>query len=141
MPIIYNEQEKTITIHTQNTSYQMKVGPCNLLLHTYYGPKAQGDMSWCLSFRDRGFSGNPYDAKLLRGISSDTLPMEYPCEGSGDFRAPAFSMRRANGAVGCDLRYVSCEIKPGKYALDGLPTVYADGEEAETLEVFSPPWM
>lgn len=135
MPIIYNEQEKTITIHTQNTSYQMKVGPCDLLLHTYYGPKAQGDMSWCLSFRDRGFSGNPYDAKLLRGISADTLPMEYPCEGSGDFRAPAFSMRRTNGAVGCDLRYVSCQLKPGKYALPGLPTVYADGEEAETLEV------
>ena len=135
MPIIYNEQEKTITLHTLHTSYQMKIGPCDLLLHTYYGPTAHGDMSWCLSFRDRGFSGNPYDAKLLRGISADTLPMEYPCEGSGDFRAPAFSLRRANGAVGCDLRYAGHEIRPGKYALPGLPAVYADGIEAETLEV------
>ena len=135
MSIIYNEQEKTITLHTLHTSYQMKIGPCDLLLHTYYGPTAHGDMSWCLSFRDRGFSGNPYDARMLRGISADTLPMEYPCEGSGDFRAPAFSLRRANGAVGCDLRYAGHEIKPGKYALPGLPAVYADGIEAETLEV------
>ena len=99
MPIIYNEHEKTITIHTQNTSYQMKVGPCDLLLHTYYGPKAQGDMSWCLSFRDRGFSGNPYDAKLLRGISADTLPMEYPCEGL----LSACAGQTARLAVICDM--------------------------------------
>ena len=106
-----------------------------MLLHTYYGPSAQGDMSYCLSFRDRGFSGNPYDAKLLRGVSADTLPMEYPCEGSGDFRPCAFSLRRDNGAIGCDLRYVCHEIKPGKYALPGLPAVYADAQEAETLEI------
>ncbi len=135
MSIIYNKLEKTLTLNTNNTSYQMKIGPCNLLLHTYYGPSATGDMSWCLSFRDRGFSGNPYDAKTLRGISADTLPMEYPCEGSGDFRAPAFSLRRANGAVGCDLRYVGHEIKPGKYDLPGMPAVYADDRDAETLEV------
>lgn len=135
MPIIFNEQDKTITLNTQNTTYQMKIGPCGLMLHLYYGPSARGDMSWCLNFRDRGFSGNPYDAKMLRGISADTLPMEYPCEGSGDFRAPAFSMRRSNGAVGCDLRYASHKIIRGKYALPGLPAVYAEEDEAETLEV------
>ena len=135
MPILYNQQDQTITLNTDHSSYQMKVGPCGLLVHTYYGPTAGGDLSWCLNFRDRGFSGNPYDARTQRGISADTLPMEYPCEGSGDFRAPAFSLRRANGAVGCDLRFRSLKILPGKYALPGLPAVYAEEQEAQTLEL------
>lgn len=135
MSILYNEQDKTITLNTKNTSYQMKIGPCDLLVHTYYGPTAQGDMSYCLAFRDRGFSGNPYDAGMDRTISADTLPLEYPCEGSGDYRATAFSIRRPNGAVGCDLRYVDHTILPGKYSLPGLPAVYAEQEAAETLLV------
>ena len=135
MPILYNQQDQTITLNTDHSSYQMKVGPCGLLVHTYYGPTAGGDLSWCLNFRDRGFSGNPYDARTQRGISADTLPMEYPCEGSGDFRAPAFSLRRANGAVGCDLRFRSLKVLPGKYALPGLPAVYAEEQEAQTLEL------
>ena len=135
MSILYNENDQTITLNTDHSTYQMKIGPCGLLVHTYYGPSANGDMSWCLSFRDRGFSGNPYDAKTMRGISADTLPMEYPCEGSGDFRAPAFSLRRANGAVGCDLRFRSVKILPGKYSLPGLPAVYTDEAGAQTLEV------
>ncbi|MGX8698331.1 MAG: alpha-galactosidase [bacterium] len=135
MPIIYNEQDKTISLHTRRTTYQMKVGPCGFLVHTYYGPSAEGDMSSCLVFRDRGFSGNPYDAGPDRTISADTLPLEYPCDGSGDYRATAFSLRRGSGAMGCDLRYVSHQIVPGKYALPGLPAVYADEAEAETLLV------
>jgi len=55
--------------------------------------------------------------------------------GSGDYRAPAFSMRRSDGAVGCDLRYAGHTILPGKYSLPGLPAVYAETEEADTLLV------
>lgn len=135
MSILYNEQDKTITLNTKNTSYQIKIGPNNLLLHTYYGPSVQGDTSYVLAFRDRGFSGNPYDAGMDRTISADTLPLEYPCEGCGDFRASAFSIRRANGAVGCDLRYANHTILPGKYSLPGLPAVYADREDAQTLAI------
>ena len=135
MSILYNKDTQTITLNTEHTTYQMKVGPCGLLLHTYYGPRAEGDMGYLIPYRDRGFSGNPYDAGNDRTISADTLPLEYPCEGSGDFRATAFSLRRHNGAVGCDLRYAEHRVLPGKYSLDGLPAVYADEEEAETLVV------
>lgn len=135
MAILFDQNHKTITIHTKNSSYQIKIGPCDLLLHTYYGPSAQGDMSGCIPLRERSFSGNPYDAGLDRTISADTLPLEYPCDGSGDYRATAFSLRRNDGTVGCDLRYVGHEIVPGKYALPGLPAVYARQEEAETLLV------
>ena len=138
MPILYNEQDKTITLHTDHTSYQMKVGPCGFLMHTYYGPTAAADMSGCVVFRDRGFSGNPYEVggkNEGRAVSADTFPLEYPCEGSGDYRAPAFSLRRENGAVGCDLRYTGHSIEKGKYSLPGLPAVYAGEDEAETLLV------
>ncbi len=113
----------------------MKAVHNGLLVHTYYGPHMNGDAGYALSYRDRGFSVNPYDSKFNRTVSSDTLPLEYPCEGSGDFRASAFSVSRANGASGCDLRYEGYEVVKGKYSLKGLPAVYADEEEAETLLV------
>ena len=53
---------KLITLHTKNTTYQMGVNNLGFLLHLYYGPRAEGDMSFLLRAYDRGFSGNPYDA-------------------------------------------------------------------------------
>ena len=61
--------------------------------------------------------------------------MEYPCEGSGDYRRTAVSVRDSRGVSGCDLRYVSHQVLPGKYGLPGMPAVYADDTEAETLAV------
>ena len=45
-------------------------------------------------------------------------------------------MRDSNGAYSCDLRYEGYRILEGKYALEGLPAVYADPGEAWTLEVY-----
>ena len=135
MSIIRDSKNRIITLHTDNTSYQMMVGPCDMLVHTYYGPRTEGDMSYCLPFWDRGFSGNPYDAGMNRTISADTLPMEYPCEGSGDFRATALSVRRENGVSGCDLRFKALEIVDGKDEIPGLPSVHANKDEVQTLFV------
>ena len=38
MAIIFNEKARTITLQTKNTSYQMKIGNLDYLLHLYYGP-------------------------------------------------------------------------------------------------------
>ena len=135
MAIIYNEQDATITLQTCNTSYQMKIGPLGLLLHTYYGPAIQMDAGCRIICRDRGFSPNPYDAGRDRSISADTLPLEYSCEASGDFRAPALSIRRADGFLTGDMRYESHEIMAGKYSLPRMPAVYANEEDSETLVV------
>lgn len=134
MSIHFDETAKTISLYTEHTTYQMKLGPGGLLLHTYYGPSAQGDMSYSICMRDRGFSGNPNDAGSDRRVSADTLPMEFPCDGSGDYRAAAFGLRAGDGTVGCDLRYRGHEILPGKYTLPGLPAVYSD-EDAQTLRL------
>ena len=37
-----------ITLQTKHTTYQMGIAEHGFLLHLYYGPKAEGDMSYLL---------------------------------------------------------------------------------------------
>ena len=135
MGIIYCEKDRTFTLQTKNTTYQMQVDRYGFLLHLYYGKKTDGCMDYLLTYYDRGFSGNPYDAGEDRTYSMDTLPQEFPCYGNGDFRSTAFAVENADGSMSCDLRYKSHVILDGKYNLEGLPAVYASEEEAQTLEI------
>lgn len=135
MGIIYCEKDRTFTLQTKNTTYQMQVDRYGFLLHLYYGKKTDGCMDYLLTYYDRGFSGNPYDAGEDRTYSMDTLPQEFPCYGNGDFRSTAFAVENADGSMSCDLRYKSHTIRDGKYNLQGLPAVYASDEESQTLEI------
>lgn len=135
MGIIYCEKDRIFTLQTKNTTYQMQVDRYGFLLHLYYGKKTDTCMDYLLTYYDRGFSGNPYDAGEDRTYSMDTLPQEFPCYGNGDFRSTAFAVENADGSMSCDLRYKSHKIFEGKYNLEGLPAVYASEEEAQTLEI------
>ena len=48
---------------------------------------------------------------------------------------PAVEAVHADGSCALDLRYYSHAVKQGKYAIAGLPALYAGEDEAETLEV------
>lgn len=135
MGIIYCEKDRIFTLQTKNTTYQMQVDRYGFLLHLYYGKKTDTCMDYLLTYYDRGFSGNPYDAGEDRTYSMDTLPQEFPCYGNGDFRSTAFAVENADGSMSCDLRYKSHKIFEGKYNLEGLPAVYVSEEEAQTLEI------
>ena len=135
MGIIYCEKDRTFTLQTKNTTYQMQVDRYGFLLHLYYGKKTDTCMDYLLTYYDRGFSGHPYDAGEDRTYSMDILPQEFPCYGNGDFRSTAFAVENADGSMSCDLRYKSHKIFDGKYNLEGLPAVYASEEEAQTLEI------
>ena len=124
-----------ITLQTKHTTYQIGINEFGIPLHLYYGETIDGDMSYLLTYYDRGFSGNLYDTGADRTISNDALPQEYPCYGNGDYRSPAFNIRRKNGVYGIDLRYKSHKMYPGKYGIPGLPAVYAKENEAQTLEI------
>ena len=89
MAILFQEETKLFTIHTAHTTYQMKVDEFGYLLHLYYGDRTEGSMEYLLTFVDRGFSGNPYEAGSARVYSMDALPQEYPVQGTGDYRSPA----------------------------------------------------
>lgn len=139
MAIYYQEQEQLFTIHTEHTTYQMQVDRYGYLLHLYYGSSVEGSMNHLLTYEDRGFSGNPYEAEADRTYSLDVLPQEYPCQGTGDFRSPALVVKNADGTYSTNLKYLSHQIRDGKYGLSGLPAVYAGteatGNGAQTLEI------
>ena len=47
MSILFNEENRTITIHTLNTSYQMRIDEHGFLQHTYYGGRVrEEDLSY-----------------------------------------------------------------------------------------------
>lgn len=135
MGIIYCEKDRTFTLQTKETTYQMQVDQYGFLLHLYYGKKAEGCMDYLLTYYDRGFSGNPYDAGTDRTYSMDSLPQELSCYGNGDFRSASLMLENGDGSMSCDMRYKNYTIRDGKYSLPGLPAVYADNDEAQTLEI------
>ncbi len=131
MSIVWNKQDKTITLYTNNSSYQMKIDSHNVLLHTYYGKKIEDmDMSYLINYRDRGFSGNPYELHKDRTYSLDNLPQEYSTFGGGDYRQPGIKLRQSNGSYGLELRYVAHAIREGKYSIPGLPALH---DKADSL--------
>lgn len=135
MAIYYNQKDQIFTLNTEHTTYQMQVDKFGVLLHLYYGGRIDGSMNYLLTYYDRGFSGNLADAGNDRTYSLDALPQEYPALGTGDYRNMALIIRNADQSECCDLRYVSHEIRKGKYGLEGLPAVYTTQDESETLEI------
>lgn len=135
MAIIVDEKTGLFQLITDNTEYQMKADKYGVLKHLWYGEKTGCDMEYLQSYSDVGFSGNIYDAGNDRTYSLDTLPLEYACEGVGDYRITAAAAVHSDGSCALDLRYKSYRIIKGKYSIKGLPAVYADENEAETLEI------
>ena len=136
MGIVYCEADRTFTIQTKNTTYQMQVDRFGFLLHLYYGKKTDGScMDYLLTYYDRGFSGNPYDAGEDRTYSMDTLPQEYTAYGNGDYRINGLETEQADRSDTANLKYECYEISKGKYSLKGLPAMFAKEDEAETLEI------
>lgn len=136
MSILYEPQDRVFTIHTKRSTWQMKVSRYGHLLHVYYGSKIEHmDLSFLVRGINRGFSGTPYDACDDRGYSLDTLPQEYPCSGTGDYRTGCLHAIHADGSQAVELLYVSHRIYAGKYRLPGLPSVRASDTEAQTLEI------
>lgn len=135
MAILFQENDRTFTLQTKQTTYQMKIDDFGYLLHLYYGGKISGNMDYLLTYYDRGFSANPYDVGNDRTYSMDALPQEYPTTGTADYRNSALVIRDHDESECCDLRYTGHEIIKGKYGLPGLPAVHADDEEAQTLVI------
>ena len=135
MAIIVDEKTGLFQLITDNTEYQMKADKYGVLKHLWYGEKTGCDMEYLQSYPDVGFSGNIYDAGNDRTYSLDTLPLEYACDGVGDYRVTGAAAVHSDGSCALDLRYKSYRISKGKYSIKGLPAVYADESESETLEI------
>ncbi len=137
MSIIYNKASKTITLHTRHTSYQMKIGNLDYLLHLYYGPSiCDADMSYQVMQYDRGFSGNPYESRNARKFSLDAQPQEFTTQQQGDFRTASIEVVNSDGSYSYHGKAVDFKITKGKYQLETLPCVFAaEGDTVDTLEI------
>ncbi|MDO5350514.1 MAG: alpha-galactosidase [Lachnospiraceae bacterium] len=137
MGIIYNQEHKTITLHTKHTSYQMRIGNLDYLFHLYYGPTIyDADMTYQIMQYDRGFSGNPYESRNARTFSLDAQPQEFSTQQQGDFRTTSIEVVNSDGSYSFNGRAVSYQITEGKYQLDTLPCVFAaDKDTVHSLEV------
>ena len=56
-------------------------------------------------------------------------------EGNGDYRIQGIEAEHEDGSHILQLKYDSHEIRKGKYALAGMPAMFAEEDEAETLEI------
>lgn len=135
MAILLNDANTLFTLQTNHMMYQMKKDRYGVLLHTCFGKRGSVfDYSYLITYADRGFSGNPYDAGDERTYSLDALPQEYPTYGNGDYRSPALKVFYPDGSFSCELKFLSFKIKKGKYSLPGLPALYAgENTNADTL--------
>ena len=136
MPIFYDESKKIFRLDTATTSYSIMLGPCDSLLHLYYGAKIPDfdleNLAYTCSHS--GFSPRlTYDEVI--NYSKSCSRLEYSSFGCGDFRTTPLMIRRSTGTCEADLIYRSHRILKGKPALPGLPATYATEEDADTLEL------
>ena len=135
--IVLDREHKIFTLHTQNTTYQMKADQYNVLLHTYYGSRIDHfDLSGLIQCGNRSFSPNPSEAGRSRDYSLDVMPQEYSTCGVGDFRLPSIELELPGGSHTADLRYAGFHLEKGKPMPEGLPGFHGGEDEAETLVIF-----
>ncbi len=136
MSIQFDKTTGLITLHTQDTTYQMWVDEQKVLHHLYYGPSVGDcDLRPLEYYTDCGFSPQPAGMSRDRTYSLDNISQEYTGAGLGDFRIPAIQLQQADGSHLADFRFERAEFVPGKYKLEGLPASFGEEEECETLEL------
>ena len=137
MAITYNDSERLFKLDTPKSSYVFKISPTGYLLHLYYGAYVpESDLDYLrMRLINASFSASVASPEE-KGLSLDTAAIEYPVNGSGDFRVSALSIRGENGSSVTDIRYASHRIYSGKPRLEGLPATYCNSDdEADTLEL------
>ena len=136
MSIRIDHETGLITLHTLHTSYQMWADGQGVVHHLYYGPAIGGsDLRGLEFYSDCGFSPQPAGMDRQRDYSLDTLCQEYTGSGVGDYRIGCLRLAGPDGSRAADLRFVSAEAVPGKYALPGLPAACAEDGACETLRL------
>ena len=137
--ITFDSVQKIFKLDTPNSSYVIGVNSENYLLNLYYGAYLPDANLWANSKRIKSASFSPANPHIPHEeFSTDVAPMEYSCNGSGDFRISALAIKNKDGNTTTDIRYVSHKLYTGKPSLAPLPHVYLNNDdEADTLEILT----
>lgn len=138
MPITFDEKRKIFKLDTLDSTYAIGIRD-GYLIHLYYGKKIPDDNLLDLPFRGYFATISPKNVHVDDyKFSLDVQPMEYSCNGSGDYRLAALSIKDSMGRTTTDIRYLDHKIYDGKPKLKGLPATYCnDDSEAQTLELIT----
>ncbi|HAX84004.1 MAG TPA: alpha-galactosidase, partial [Ruminococcaceae bacterium] len=138
MPITFDEKRKIFKLDTLDSTYAIGIRE-GYLIHLYYGKKIPDDNLLNLPFRGGFATISPKNVHVDDyKFSLDVQPMEYSCNGSGDYRLAALSIKDSMGRTTTDVRYLDHKIYDGKPKLNGLPATYCnDDSEAQTLELIT----
>ncbi len=137
MSIVFRESCKTISLNTVNTLYQMQVDHLGHLLHLYYGRRVdEEDMSYQYFATERAFAPYPHQESDRRCSSLEIVPQEYTGYNTGDYRIGCLEISGGAGMNAADFTYARHEIRPGKYQIEGMPSAYDEGGQAETLVIY-----
>jgi alpha-galactosidase len=128
MPIAWNQETQEFHLRTERLSYILGVLGNGALGQLHLGaPLAAGRPYRHLVPREfQGFANR----------LGESVALEYPTAGVGDYRVPAVVVELADGSAALDLAYVGHLIQAGKPSIPGLPSTYVESDdEADTLEV------
>ncbi len=133
MPIVYDAATRTFFLQAGGATYVCVVHPSGLLRHLHWGAPVRPQDLALIRPDDR----RPYTAVSADGTHSpETIALEYPVYGHGDFRFPAVAVRQDDGHQLLEPVYASHRILAGKPRLAGLPATYCESEaEADTLVI------
>lgn len=135
MSIIFDSEKKIFNISTENSSYIMGIIADGILTHIYHGKRIDGIPNLEGTYSDltsRGLVPRHQNEHL--SLSLATVFQEYPTDNC-DYRTSSFNVDYADGSNASCLLYESHKIFKGKPVLEGLPAVYAEEDEAESLEI------
>lgn len=135
MGITFDKDSGIFHLFSDNTSYVLKLTKQKDIVHLYWGKRVMKPaVAHLLRPVMRAFA----PASHLDDIemSYDSLPLEYPFYGTGDFRSPAFQIMTPDGSLIAEPKYLSHYIIKGKPGLPGLPATYVEStDEAQTLSI------
>lgn len=135
--ITFDQNQNILKLDTKNSSYVIGIHEEKYLLNLYYGAYLPDCNLWGNAKRTNSASFSPANPHMP-DFSTDTAPMEYSCNSSGDMRISALAIRNKDGNASTDVRYVSHKIYAGKPDISPLPHVYLNcDDEADTLEILT----
>ncbi len=131
----FDEKTGTFRLETPESVYCIKIAD-GYVGHAYYGKKiGDDDLTPFIRTDEPPF----VPSRNMREMHSflDCFPQEMPTDGLGDFRKSALAVSSSNGNNGIRLKYVSHSINAGAWKLDGLPSVFADSNDCDTLKILT----
>ena len=130
--VIFDGDRRVFKLDTNNTSYIMGLTDEGYLGNIYYGKKIDTtDVVYTMRTEEHPFTPENLPGEKIGFM--DRFPMEYPFNGTGDFRVNCISIKDSAGQEGLELLYKSHNIYAEKRKLVGMPC--ARGESSMSLDI------